>query len=392
MKLIFEREQLNKRLESIIGLINTRTGVPILDEALVKVQEGKIKVTVSDNEISTEITIPCEVEGDIFDFVCDVMTVQKTAALLRNETFILEVDEKVVVMSTPKTRKRFEIPIRNKAADFPAMPDNGWENPMNIKGSLFSSMVKRASMFIKPTDLRPAFTSINLLSTKDMIRIQGTDAHGLCDSTYLRSEEEAEFPELSSILFPKNIIKIVPNYEKSPSLSISIDKEGKYAKLSDDSTITQIRLTDGSGKYPDLDALFTAHNKEHFVKINRDQLLMAIRRMSIYSNKNTNSMIIDMNGDNIVLSADDNDFNKKAEELIEVVEKSSLMNFVSGINHNYLLTVINNMTGENVYIVQPNYNVPFMFFDDSSEGYKTMWSIAAIALASQKKEEEPVEA
>ena len=382
MKLTFNREQLNKGIQSILGILNTKTGLPILDYALIEVKNNKITIFVSDEEILTQINIPCFIDGDKFDFVCDLKTVQSTASLLRSEEFILDVDDKLIIMSTPKTRKRFEIPIVYSADSFPLMGHSEWMSSITIKGSIFSAMIKRASLFISPTDLRPALTSIHLSSTKDVIRIQGTEAIGIADSAYSKGESDDDFPEFSNILFPKGITKIISNYEQSLGVKIFVDEEMKNAMLDDDGIKTQIRLTSSNHKYPPIDELFKNHNTDHFIKVNRESLLMGVRRIALYAGK-ANQIRINMEDSDIVISSSNDEFSKKAEETIDVEYKSELMNFVSGVNHNYLSTILNTMTGENVFITQPAYNTPFLLVDDSTDGYTTMWGIAAFDIKSK---------
>jgi DNA polymerase-3 subunit beta len=385
MKVVANREQLDKKLLSVVALMTAKSGLPILNEALIQVFNDKMLITVSDSEITTIIGVPCENHHEEdFSFMCDIQTVQRTVALLKSEHFIIDVDKEnnTINMSTPKTRKKYELASTYDPDDYPSYDSGEWRAPININGKIFSNMIKKAALFINPTDLRPQLASVHLTTSEDTLKVQGTDSTVMFNGIYKKTDEEEAFPELVNILIPKNVTKIISNYEKSPKVEFSIDADNRNIKLYDGATTTVIRLA--TGKYPNIEALYTEHNRDIHVSVKKQELSMAIKRLAIFSDK-VRTMKIDMEGDNMVLSSDDTMFNNKAEELIEVEHKAPEMSFTTGINHTYLSGVIGTFPGETVYITQPRVNTPFLVTDDSSEGYESIWLIAAIKV--EKKEE-----
>jgi hypothetical protein len=95
-------------------------------------------------------------------------------------------------------------------------------------------------------------------------------------------------------------------------------------------------------------------------------------------------MILDMEGDNLILKGDDIDFRKSADELVETQSKSKEMNFKAGFNHDYLISILNTMGGENLTLSQIGFNKLGFLRDDKNEGFETLWAIAPIALAEHK--------
>lgn len=383
MKITAGREALNKKLQAVTGVLSGKAIMPILNEALIEISSTKdpdgneidaILITTSDNEVSASVMIPCTIEGDKRNFVCDISLIMETISTLKSEEIILTVEEKDVILSVPKTRKRFSIPIIHEAKSFPEIAAESYSDPIKINGGVVSKMIRKASLFVNPNDLRPNIAGINLFCKEGKFIVQAADGHIFCRTIIDSSKEEFPLPDMSDILIPKSIIKIISNYEGSNSMTLSLSGDGRVLKISDGVLTTRVILI--AHKFPPVQPFFDEYQNNIYTKINREELLTSIKRISMFTNFNSKTIVFDMKGENLVIKGEDIDFRKKADELIEVSDKNEVMNFVSGFNGTFMKSIIQTLSGEDIYFTQLNSKKPGYFTDNSAEGFETIWIVA----------------
>ena len=175
MKINVDRKAFEAKLQVAITAIGNKAIIPILNEALIEVSENKMVVTTSNTQITVALNIFCETDGELVDFVCDIKTILSTISLLKSEVITLEIEDGNVLFSTPKTRKRYEVPITYKAGDFPLPKNKKWGTPVVINGTMFAKMIKRTSLFVNPNDLRTGMQGVNIKGDKNKFIIQGTN-------------------------------------------------------------------------------------------------------------------------------------------------------------------------------------------------------------------------
>ncbi len=378
MKITLEREVLEKKLQAAVAIIPAKPIIPALDHALIEVTDKRMLITTTDTSITLTVHLPCEVEGELTDFVCDIQTIMKSIATMKDESIVLDVNlaESVVILTVPGKKRKYEIPVFYNASSFPRMNSAEWTKPIALNGIQLATMINRASAEIITTDMRPALTGINLLLKDNTLTIFGGTPFSFCRSILnLQTEDDRNIPEIEAVI-PKGVIKAIDNYSKSPTVEVSIDKDGRNLMLSDGVSKTCILLVDS--KTVDVNPLYNAANIEVNTSFDKNQLLPALKRVALYSNKVSNTVRLDYSQEDVSIEGSDPDFRQKAIEWITPIHKSEEMNFSSSINHKFLLNIITVAPGEKIIISQLAENQPFVIMDDSEEGFKTMWLVAAV--------------
>ena len=112
------------------------------------------------------------------------------------------------------------------------------------------------------------------------------------------------------------------------------------------STFTMIcRLIDG--KFPNYEAVIPKENP-NVLEIDRLQLLNSTKRASIFSSKTTNQVKFEIKGNLLKISAEDLDFNNKAEETLECNYNGD--DIAIGFNSRFIVEMLNNLSSEIVQI------------------------------------------
>ena len=139
---------------------------------------------------------------------------------------------------------------------------------------------------------------------------------------------------------PLNLLKsILAGSEEE----VTIEYNESNAKFIFDSTEMVCRLIDG--KYPNYEAVIPKENPNK-LRIERNQFLNSVRRVSIFSNKTTHQIRLKIAGAELNVSAEDIDYSNKAEERLTCDYQGDDMQI--GFNSRFLTEMINNLNSDEV--------------------------------------------
>lgn len=382
MRIQVNRELLEKKLMVVTSAMATKPLIPILDEALITMTSDSMSITASDNEVTITTNVAANVEGEPFNFVCDIRTILKVISNLKSEEVFFDISTDTAMFSTPRTKKKYEIPLTYKPDTFPTGMETEWEDVTVISGSILATMIKRASLFVNPMDLRKGMSGINFSVAGKELAIQATkNGHVLFKGSFIN---DFDVEGMYDIVVPKTIAKIISGYESSPEIKIRIDKLQKNIMISDGSYTTKCVLI--ADKFPNTNPFFKSYPKESNIVMNRESIMMSIKRLSAFKDYNSKSIIFDMKEDGLILRAEEKDFRRKAEENIDVSEKSSHIAFKSGFSYDFINAIINNLSGENITLCQTASHQSAYISDDSAEGFESVFVVAPIMIAEEKEE------
>jgi DNA polymerase-3 subunit beta len=190
-------------------------------------------------------------------------------------------------------------------------------------------------------DLRPVMSGVFFQISPEGSCFVATDAHKLVK--YVRNDINSE----TSIEFivpnkPLNILKsIVP--EKKSEVKVLFNNTNAIFKFS--TFKLTCRLIDG--KFPNYEAVIPKENP-NVLEIDRTQLLSSTKRASIFSSKTTNQVKFEIKGNLLQITAEDLDFNNKAEETLECNYNGD--DIAIGFNSRFIVEMLNNLSSDLVKI------------------------------------------
>ena len=166
-----------------------------------------------------------------------------------------------------------------------------------------------------------------------------TDAHKLVRyvRTYYRSEKLVEF------IMPKKPLNVLKGILATQDLDVNIEYNESNAKFVFSNLSLTCRLIDG--KYPNYEAVIPKENP-NVLTIDRTLLLNSTKRVSIFSNKTTHQIRLKINGNELIISAEDLDYSNKAEERLICSYNGDDMQI--GFNSRFLIEMLSNLSSEEV--------------------------------------------
>ena len=335
----------------------------------------KMTIITTDQEITTVTSLKCETLGEVHDFVCDIKTLFGVVSNLKSDEFIIEVAEKNIIFSTPKTRKKYEVPVMYLASEFPIIPKSEWEHIATVTGKDFADMINISSRLVNPEELRRGIAGISLSATNEKLIIQSTNVFSMFRAeTTTREGSTSEF----SVIIAKGISKVIDSYSASPDVEIKINKDKTKVMITDGGLTLYCNLI--ADKFPDINGVFKLKNEKTNMVMRKDDLMMTLKRISIFKDFDTKTIVLDMTGENLLVSTENVAFNKKAEEIVDLISKTDEMNIVSGINFDYLNTALASLGGENITIYQKSERDAFFIKDDLPHTFDRTYVIMPIGL------------
>ena len=336
MKFIVSSSQLLRQLQVLGGVINSNNTLPILDNFLFEISENQLKVSASDLE--TTMTAVVAIESDSKGSIA-------ISARLLLDTLKTFPDQPL----TFKTEGDSIIEISSDQGKYDMAYFGGDEFPKSVSlqspsktivpSNVLATAISKTIFAAGNDDLRPVMSGVFFQFNSKELTFVATDAHKLVKYTRtdIKASETAEF------IMPKKPLQLLKNILQALEEEITIEYNETNAQfIFGESTLT-CRLIDG--KYPNYEAVIPKENPNQ-MQINRVNFLNSVKRVSIFSNKTTYQIRLNIAGTALQISAEDFDYSNSAEERIECDYQGKDMKI--GFNSRFLIEMLNGLECEEV--------------------------------------------
>ena len=370
MKFIVNSSTLLKELQKLNGVISTSNTLPILDNFLFEIEDGKIKIIASDlettmiSEITTEsssngqITIPSKILID-------------TLKTFSNQPLTFLVDEETKGIEISSENGNYKLAGQD-AKEFPKVPELSSSSSFLISSSVLLNAINKTLFASGNDELRPVMSGVFCELSEENITFVATDAHKLVKHTRSKISSNSN----SSFILPKKPLSLLKNNIDSDS-DLNVDFNETNVKFSLDNITLICRLIDG--KYPNYDAVIPKDNPNKLV-INKDELLNSIKRVSIYASKTTHQIRLKIAGSQLQITSEDLDFANKAEERLTCSYEGEDIEI--GFNSRFVIDMLNNIGAEQICLEMsaPNRAGIILPLDGQEENEDTLMLVMPVML------------
>lgn len=305
MKFIVSTTTLLKSLQTISGVINSSSVLPILEDFLFEIKGGKLHVFATDLEtsMSTELKVEAKDEGRI---AIPARILLDTLKTLPEQPLTFKIDPKTFGIEITSETGRYKL-SGESPDDFPKIPQPESVTEINIPASALSHAISQTLFAVSSDDLRPAMTGVLFQVAPDGMTFVSTDAHKLVrlKRTDVKASKAAQF------IVPKKALGLLKGALPGNESGVNVSYNKSNAFFTFENTKLICRLIDAN--YPDYNAVIPQNNPNK-LSISRLEFQNALRRISIYSNKTTYQVILSIAGSELKISAQDLDFSNEANE------------------------------------------------------------------------------
>ena len=212
---------------------------------------------------------------------------------------------------------------------------------MGIDANVLNEMISTVSFAVSRDDLKPSLTGVYFKFEKETLTAVATDGHRL--AKYVRSDFKAgQFQ--GEVIVPRKFLNIINSY---------ISKDETTQLLLGDSVFTAIigadtiytRIIDE--RFPDYQSVIPTDNEKE-IRASCDELLSAVKRVSIFSNKATHQIAIRASNGSATITTEDPEKASKAQETINIEYDGDSIDV--GYNAAYLKDILAHMKSDKIVI------------------------------------------
>lgn len=350
MKLTISKAQMLLGLQRVQNVVERRTTMPILSNALLKTEPNGLSLAATDLEVGIQSILPAEIAEE------GAITVKARSLL----DIVRELPDTTIQFQT-RENSRLEITAKKSvfnilglpAEDFPEIPGFSTEDHqqfVRMNGTAIMAMLDKTLYAASNDEARYHLNGVFFETLEDQekrfFRMVATDAHRLS----LVDNPEALFDESAWRLFKEGII--VPRKglnelrrllsEGKEDFFVSI--KGRMLFIKRESIFLSMRLIEG--KYADYRRIIPEKSVSA-VAVDRDELLASLKRISLMSSDKSRSVTLSLTPGVLQLSSQSPELGDAKEEISIDYQGEELR---IGFNSRYLIDAVSTIEGEKVLL------------------------------------------
>lgn len=343
MKFIISRGELHRHLQAIAKVINSKNTLPVLDNFLFDIEDGKITVTASDLETTLITTIATDESEGIGKVCLEAKRLTDILKELPEQPLTFDINDDNLQLNLSSDKGNYSIMGQN-ADDFPQLPTIDEENMVKttILADIINQGISKTLFATADDELRPVMNGIFLEISTDNIIFAASDSHKLV--RYTRTDFETDIN--SSLILPKkpgSLLKnILPQIEED-NIELSFDDKNVFFEMDNYKLIC--RLTEG--KYPSYNSVIPTDNPNKLI-IDRLAFINGLKRVSVFSNQASNLVKLKVGNNLMQLSAQDIDYSISAIEEASCQYDGDEMEI--GFKSLFLMEILNNISTPDVIL------------------------------------------
>ncbi|EGQ2786698.1 TPA: DNA polymerase III subunit beta [Staphylococcus pseudintermedius] len=295
MEFSIQRDYFITQLNDTLKAISPRATLPILTGIKIDATNEGIVLTGSDSEISIEITIPNQVDGQ------EIINVVEPGSVVLPGRFFVDIIKKLPGKEVKlSTNEQFQTLITSAHSEFnlsgldpdqyPLLPQVSSDDPLQLPVKVLKNIIAQTNFAVSTSETRPVLTGVNWLIQQNELLCTATDSHRLAVRK-LKLEEEIED---KNVIIPGKALaelnKIMTDSEDH--IDIFFASNQVLFRVGNVNFISRLL----EGHYPDTSRLFP-ENYEIKLGLNNSDFYHAIDRASLLAREGGNNVIKLSTGD-----------------------------------------------------------------------------------------------
>ena len=363
MKVSVNSSALLTALQHVHSVVERRNTIPILSNVLLEAKEQGIFLTATDMDIQVLESI----EGKDTD-ITQMGTVTTSAQMLYDIVRKLPANIQVELFS--ESSEKLAIKASSTAfalnclpaEDFPSFPSEDFKTSFEIKSSDLIRLIDKTSFAMSMEETRYYLNGIYMHTIeadgKSYLRTVATDGHRLARVDMNLPEGAGSIP---GVIIPRKTILEIRKLLEDGKDKVTLSLDETRISCSFEKVKLISKLLDGT--FPDYTRVIPEGN-EKVVNVSNQMLLEAVDRVSTVSTDKSRAIKINVDNDNITITANNPDQGSASENLA-VEYKGDRVEI--GFNSKYVLDVARQIKGKNMVIKMSDPVSPTLVFDEEDK-------------------------
>ncbi len=335
MKFSCTQENLQRGLGLVSHLANKNVNLPILNNVLLKTEDGGLVLATT----NLEIGVKCQIRGKIESegsFTVPAGLLNNYVGLLKSDRVDIEKEGTELKVYTDKQKTK----IKGEGAnEFPIIPEVERKDCYKIKREDFQKGLSQVVFAASMDDTRPEISGVLFNFQGSKLVLAATDSYRLAEK---KLDLERPGPD-KKVIIPQftltEVLRILSSSSEE-SVEMCLTENQVLFIVGDVELVSRVI----EGNYPDYEQIIPKENKTS-VMVSKDELGQAVKAVSLFSKAGINDVNFKINQNEIELSAVNAQLGENVSNVMaEVAGETNDIVF----NYNYLLDGLNNLVGDKV--------------------------------------------
>lgn len=355
MKLQVTQENLNRALNSVARVANSRGTLPILANVLIKTSNNRLSLSATNLDIAITHYIGAK--------VTDEGSITVPARLMQD--FVNSLPEGVIELDLQETKlhvstNQYKSVVNGiMADDFPVMPAISGGKKWTLPGSDFKKALQQVVFAASADETRPVLTGVLLQTINNTLYMAATDSYRLAEKKLGTNKEAVQLLIPASAMH--DLLRVLGDNEEQ--VKITHDDQQVLFQVGDIELVTRLL----EGKYPDYKKLIPATFASQ-ATLKRADFINVTKVSSLFARESAGSVTIELNKADKQLS-----IRSVASQLGENTATADAKITGDGsitLNSRYLLDALQALSGEEVIFGFNGKLEPTLLYDPANDDYR----------------------
>ncbi len=338
MKFTINKTELLNALQRLNKVTPQRSTLPILGCVLFDIEKKIIQMRATDLEQTIIIKIPVK-SNDNGKTAIPIKTLLEITQEIPDKTVNISIgtDNKIDLMTKTGTYSIMGKP----ANEFPENPTI--ENPVSIDLSYdeLKKIINDTLYAVSRDDMKISLQGVCINVDEAKITAVATDGFRLVKRL---SKANGKTDFTGSVIIPSKFLSIL-NTHISTKAEINLLLGTNHVQIENDDTTILSRII--KEKYPDYESIIPSDNDKK-IEVNRNELLSAVKRVSIFSNRTTKQVTLNFENNSVIVDTEDAENMTAGNESVACKYDGEALSI--GFNANFLKELLSHQTSEELLI------------------------------------------
>ena len=341
MKLICEKDNILKALNSVTKAVATKTTMPILEGILIQTNDNEVKFTTYDLEIGIEYVIHCEVKEQGATVVNAIMFSEIIRRLPDSEIKITLDEKNLLVIECEGSLYKLATMNPN---EFPELPQINIENSIELEQNSLKDMIRKTIFAVSTEENRPIFTGCLFEIKNNKLNVVAVDGFRLAWKSKFLQNKINDFSAVIPGRTLNEINKII--VDSYDIIKIGVAKNQALFEMENCKIVT--RLLDG--EFLNYSSVIP-ENWETRIRVDKSTIQNCFERISLISSSSIEKekkypVKVNVDIGKVTISCTNQTGDAKEEIYVTTEGK----NIEAGFNPKYFLDALRNIDDQEVVI------------------------------------------
>jgi DNA polymerase-3 subunit beta len=355
MKVICTQENLKTALQTVSRIISSSSTLPVLNNVLLKTENGQLKVSATNLEIGINTFTRCKIETE--GEVClHAKTLLELVNNLPNQNITILSEESDVLLST----ENYSTKLKDFPSDeFPSIPEIDSAAVLKLPAPEIKTAIDSVIFAASTSETQPEISGLYFSLQEKFLTLTATDRYRLAENKIA-----GNFKPHQPVIIPHRAALEISRVLMGRPGDVEIFLNDNQAAVRIDDTEIISRLIDG--QYPEYTHIIPKEFNTT-VSVSRGDLANAVKTAGIFS-QSTGSIVMEYQAESqeLKISAVSHDLGESVVRLPGAIEGQEGTVF---LNYRYVLDCLNGMTAEHINIKIVDDSAPVILQEADKQGY-----------------------